>query len=372
VRRTKCTGHNPCLQCSLDSRECVYPAPIEKVTVLKEEWEALKQRCAELEALQENTGGSAFGQPRLLTPPTGHSILGRTTPPRSKVDTAAVDNNEQATEGRLLHDTDGTARYLGETSGATFLDSLKKFMSTIFPLAFHNNLPSIQSQGPGATFIASLGRYQTFDSRPLLLPSVDPLWLPSRTEMAAMLTELRYFIQDGNQDFPSGGILFFGDMSAVPVDPRLNVPGVGPEADPQQRRLAFFHTAFAFASQLSPATVNAKQEGHLGEAFFARARALIGNPLDVTTYGTNDVPVLALMALYLIENNRRDAAYMYISTAMHISVMHGIHRGWWTDETGKRTFWTVYIIDRWLSCLMGRPPTILDDAIRLDMPEESP
>lgn len=27
---------------------------------------------------------------------------------------------------------------------------------------------------------------------------------------------------------------------------------------------------------------------------------------------------------------------------------------------------------RWLSCLMGRPPTILDDAIRLELPEDTP
>lgn len=50
---------------------------------------------------------------------------------------------------------------------------------------------------------------------------------------------------------------------------------------------------------------------------------------------------------------------------------HGAHRGW-VDERGKRVFWTLYILDRWLSCLMGRPPTILDDAIRLPLPCDVP
>jgi hypothetical protein len=37
-------------------------------------------------------------------------------------------------------------------------------------------------------------------------PAVDSLWLPSRPEMTAMLKGLRYYIQDGNGDYPSGGI----------------------------------------------------------------------------------------------------------------------------------------------------------------------
>lgn len=87
-------------------------------------------------------------------------------------------------------------------------------------------------------------------------------------------------------------------------------------------------------------------DGQLGEAFFARARSLLGNLLDRTTYTVTDVAVLALIGLYLIENNRRDAAYMAISNAMTISVMHGLHKGGSGNEVGVRTFWTVYVLDR--------------------------
>lgn len=391
VRRTKCTGQTPCLQCSLDLRECVYPTPVEKVTVTKTEWESLQQRCVELEALvgranstTHTEGGRTPGEQPPLLRPIEQGTLVDSVLPIAKLDTSPVVHDDQTPEGRLLQDEDGTVRYLGETSGATFLDSLKRFMATIFPVAFHGTHPDSTSQEPGVTFLATLGRYQTFDSRPLQLPPVDPLWLPSRTDMTTMLRALRYFMQDGNGKFASGGILYFGDMNHAPPGPeprqdsssaagRFEVTGGGG----QHRGLAFFHTAFAIASQLTPTTLDpnmgghVKREGHLGEAFFARARALIGNPLDVTLYSTSDIGVLALMAMYLAENNRRDAAYMYITTAMHIAVMHGVHRGWMTDEMGKRVFWTVYIMDRWLSCLMGRPPTILDDAIRLEMPKDT-
>ncbi|OIW25360.1 hypothetical protein CONLIGDRAFT_673457 [Coniochaeta ligniaria NRRL 30616] len=372
VRRVKCSGDNPCRQCLRASRECQYPEAVEKVTVTKTEWERLKRRCAELESLDVSRNGSASQEQHLLSPVTAHNIPPTPSPLCLKADGLTHEHTSQPTEGRLLQDTDGTARYLGETSGATFLDNLKSFMFTIFPLAFQHGHPATHTPESGTAFLASVGRYQTQDSRPLQLPAVDPMWLPSRTEMTFMLAALRYFIQDGNGDFQSGGVFFWGDLSTVPLDPRVDPPTGGPGADAQQRNLAFFHTAFAFATHLDLTTANSKLDGKLGETFFARARMLLGNPLDITTYISNDVSVLALMALYLVENNRRDAAYIYISTAMHISIMNGVHRGWSVDEVGKRTFWTVYILDRWLSCLMGRPPTILDDAIRLEMPEDTP
>jgi hypothetical protein len=42
------------------------------------------------------------------------------------------------------------------------------------------------------------------------------------------------------------------------------------------------------------------------------------------------------------------------------------------DEAFNRTIWTLYILDRWLSVLMGRPPAIADEAIRLPLPSDCP
>jgi hypothetical protein len=64
----------------------------------------------------------------------------------------------------LLADGDGVSRYLGETSGATFLDHLKHFMLTLVPLTFQPD------SGDGSSFVASIGQYQTFDSRRLPEP----------------------------------------------------------------------------------------------------------------------------------------------------------------------------------------------------------
>lgn len=240
-------------------------------------------------------------------------------------------------------------------------------MSTVFHLAYQDLHPG----SDGNAFLSSLGSYQTYDSRRLHERDVDPLWLPPRQEMQGMLSELRCFIQDGNGNWPSGGIAWWGDLSSIPGLPPM-------ESEPHAvardncRHLAFYHTAFAVVSQaLTTPTRGREVQTDLSEYAFSRACLLLGNPLDITRFTIDDVAALSLMGFYLIEMNRRDAAYMYISNAMHISIMHGAHRGW-VDESGKRVFWTLYVLDRWLSCLMGRPPAIMDDAIRLPLPCDAP
>jgi hypothetical protein len=52
-----------------------------------------------------------------------------------------------------------------------------------------------------------------------------------------------------------------------------------------------------------------------------------------------------------------------------IAVIHGAFRSC-VDEASTRTMWTLYILDRWLSVLMGRPPTIADEAIKLPLPSD--
>jgi len=85
--------------------------------------------------------------------------------------------------------------------------------------------------------------------------------------------------------------------------------------DASFRFLAFHHVCFALASSVGHANYR-HSEQHTGEAYFKRARVLLGNPLDTVRFTLGDVPVLTLMAFYLIEINRRDAAYMYLGLAV--------------------------------------------------------
>jgi len=67
---------------------------------------------------------------------------------------------------------------------------------------------------------------------------------------------------------------------------------------------AFYHVCFALATAIGHSS-----DPQMGEACFKRARELIGNPMETVNFNLADVPALTLMAFYLIEVNRRDAAY---------------------------------------------------------------
>lgn len=277
------------------------------------------------------------------------------------------DDENVLSPGRLLQDADGMGRYTGETSGATFLDHLKELMGAALPMSPQDRPSTIDS----GSFLSSLGQWGAADHRPMNSPNVNPLWLPPDSTISVVLSELRHFIQDGGGQWPSGGLYWWGDLSSLPVRaPASPSPDIDLNA---YRHLAFYHAALAVACQSTTTQPPPSSDSHtsLSEPYYARSAMLLGNPLDIKRRTIGDVASLALMSFYLIETNRPDAAYMYISAAVHISIMLGAHRGW-VDERGKRVFWSTYCFDRWLSCLMGRPPTITDDAIQLPMPADDP
>ncbi|KAK3402420.1 hypothetical protein B0T20DRAFT_345053 [Sordaria brevicollis] len=434
VKRIKCSGEKPCRQCVQAQRQCIYPQGVKKVTVPQNYIDGLLGQIAKYEAQLKISGGSngngnsKIGVSELLqslpavqegeqggmsidSPGAGHgyhtegSVASTaashydysvhahqhyTVEPAFPIDEdTEMQMDYPVDDGRMLADAEGTARYLGETSGATFLDSLKAFIKTTQPLASKGLSPNPDTPDgtKDATFLNSVGRYQTFDSRPLLLPAMDmDPRIPSQLEIQTMLTQFKTFLQDGNGasnlKAGCGGIFFwpFEDPAKMAL-PDQSGFGTGFKLDTtkpqnhtareQHGQLALVYTAFAFTHLLTLTEENSRVDGQLGEAHYAAARMLIGNPLDMTSYTIYNVAVLALMALYLVENNRRDAAYMAISNAMHLSVMHGIHREGGVSELERRTFWTVYIIDRWLSCLMGRPPAVPHQAITLSLPQET-
>lgn len=340
------------------SRECEYSASESDRNSIKDELERLRARCS---ALEEGIKTIAPQHaPQLLRQ------LGRgETPnwvdvvscPPASTDTSESDEGE----GRLLCDPDGAARYLGESSGATFLDQLKRFMRTLM-----SSLASIPGSEDGSAFVASIGHYQTYDSRPLTNPTVDPSWLPSQPDMTQMLDKLGQYIQDGSGTFESGGIHWWGNLVDVPK----SIPVSILTTMDTNRHLAFYHVCFALSVSIGHTSLQSP-DFQSAEAYFKRARMLLGNPMDTVRFTLTDVPALSLMAYYLIEVNRRDAAYMYVGIAAQIAAMHGSFRQA-IDEPSKRVFWTLYILDRWISMLMGRPSIIADEAIRLPLPALDP
>lgn len=272
-----------------------------------------------------------------------------------------------ATEGSLLQDRDGTKRWLGGTSGATFLDHLKKFMNTLKSSLGYMDSPSETT--PGFTFLASRGQYQTSDSRLLSLPTNDSIQTFATqinwNDAVALLSKAENLLHGSITGFICGGIHYFGDFSPQTWSQV--------QADPTRvREQAFYEAAFALGTVYSLTAANSRRDGQLGEMFFAKARKILGDCNDISRYSIRDVPTLALMAIYMTEMNRRDNSYMYLSSAMTICCMFGGLNGRLGDERDIRVVWTLFCMTRDASYVMGRPPIYPDEAFRLPQPSDAP
>ncbi|KAI0914528.1 fungal-specific transcription factor domain-containing protein [Ustulina deusta] len=98
-------------------------------------------------------------------------------------------------------------------------------------------------------------------------------------------------------------------------------------------------------------------------------------------FGLNQNPVLATevlccLALYLQSIDHRTGAFLYIGQAMSMALSQGLHRELigddLTEEDIKRhhaVWWTIYILDRRFSSLMGAPNLIRDEDITVPLPD---
>ncbi|KND92621.1 Filamentous growth regulator 27, partial [Tolypocladium ophioglossoides CBS 100239] len=211
VRRIKCSGDRPCNQCASTARDCVYPALVEKVSVPKTELDELKKKVEVYEKALVDALPDPARRQELLHHAAGPDAAAGPLPHSGASPVKTEPGAEALSPGRLLQDVDGMGRYLGETSGATFLDHLKELMGAALPAA-----AAAQAPVDGVSFLSSVGSCATYDARPLRSPDVDPLWLPPESTVRAVLAELRFFIQDGGGAWPSGGIYWWGDLDAAP------------------------------------------------------------------------------------------------------------------------------------------------------------
>lgn len=242
---------------------------------------------------------------------------------------------ELADGGRFLADPDGQRRFIGNASGAAFLDQLREFASAVLPLVCGRNGSFRHSQIQDS-FSNLLGRYQTHDSRPLYLPVVNPYYLPPMEETQRCLSLLSV-LPEGAEDV---SIFYWGPLPEIVR--QVYSRGVPNEVSDHRIQLATLNAALALAAQQSPPGT---LESASGDTYFAHARFLLGPPLESAT--RLHIPCLAMMGYYLLGANRRDAAYSYIRLAGHIAVTYGFYQSWMTSETDKREFWTIYALDRY-------------------------
>ncbi|EAW16782.1 putative C6 transcription factor [Aspergillus fischeri NRRL 181] len=104
--------------------------------------------------------------------------------------------------------------------------------------------------------------------------------------------------------------------------------------------------------------------------YFSRAMSLLPDTTALWQDPLLAIEVLALIALYLHSVDMRDSAYCYIGHAMRVALVEGLHRALPVEQLGEKRvqrctkiWWTVYILDRKFSSLIGSPASVNDEDV---------
>lgn len=120
---------------------------------------------------------------------------------------------------------------------------------------------------------------------------------------------------------------------------------------------------------------NYSEENPPGAEFFVRAMKLLPDVTELYQDALLSIEILCAISLCLQSFDHRNSAYTYIGIALRISLTQGLHHDCEMERENPKLcarrqsiWWTLYILDRRFSALMGAPVSIHDEDITLDLP----
>jgi proline utilization trans-activator len=112
-----------------------------------------------------------------------------------------------------------------------------------------------------------------------------------------------------------------------------------------------------------------------GADFFVQALQLLPDTNRLCREPVMAVEILCCISLYLQALDSRNAAHVTIGQAMRIALAQGMHTDMPVADLSepvvqrcRKIWWTVYILDRQMTSLMGLPQNIRDDDITCRLP----
>ncbi|KAI5780855.1 hypothetical protein EDC01DRAFT_789904 [Geopyxis carbonaria] len=313
ARKQKCDGKTPCNICRRRQAECVYVEPPERVRKRAREGGEGERRGSRGESRGgggDRDGGDGNGGDGMRGDGTGDGI-GEWGNSLQSGDGEDAEEGEEEVEAevdhrtRLLSDPKGRLLYIGETGSLSFLARVRK---------------SVKDTLGSSPFTLDSAQHSLAD-RPPLPPasagSPPPAPSPALIDLFFAHVNPTYFVLSRGELAGADGALLHA-LSAV---------------------------GSFFAAPTSP---------HVGAQHFAIARAALEDVFE--SADTGSVRLLLLAALYMHYAAKRNASWTYVGLAVRVGVGLGLHR----CRRRRMLWWTLYALDRFIGCSLGRPFAIAD------------
>lgn len=359
--KIKCSGSQPCDTCRKRKLNCVIDDRAQKVLVARGYIEDLQRKVTLLEQSQElpslQTFSDDFDRPNSrdttgLSEGTEWDQAGENDP--------EISNPLSTGPSTFISTAFGRTFYLGTSSNWSFA---RKVLSMIHEHLYDSPLPTDRRHFDETAYELGWDGLRTSMSTEVpMVPTVD--------FSMYLLNAVKFHVGQLFHIFDEPS--FMEGLYAYHENPDYQT-----SADPLWYILYLLLLAFgkAFTVQRGPNTRPA------GCEFFVKALQLLPDLTHLNQYPMISTEILCCVALYLQSLDFRSSAYGFIGQAVRLSLASGMHTNMPIDYLGgealqrrRRIWWTVYILDRQMTSLMGLPQSIEDNQIYHELPlfPESP
>ncbi|KAM0241774.1 hypothetical protein ACHAPO_001468 [Fusarium lateritium] len=317
-KKVRCSGTTPCQYCTKRGLDCTVPEHGHKRMYMANRIEELESKLARYER-------------------DGYDGLPSTLPPRASAILAGSSLSSSHTFGSRVQDLLGSSRAELEQSGKPWISPEANQVHEII-------------------------------SHPWRLSSNDFPKLPPRHEAQRLLDTALFYIGQSQHHIDARE---FSDKMWAFYQNR---------DDPAQLESLW---VLEMILMIAIGTLfDADPEGNdefSGVVLFDYAHRNVPTLSDLRFKGKIGIEIFALFAIYLGNMNRKEEAYLYISTAMRLAISQKYHRVCGTRHLMQservhmnRLWWTIYMQERRLAAATGNPPSIGDEAINIPLPTDSP
>ncbi|KAB8259049.1 hypothetical protein BDV32DRAFT_150761 [Aspergillus pseudonomiae] len=376
-QKIKCSGSQPCDTCSKRKSTCTFDDRDQKILVTRGYLEDLQRQLALLKGGEDEAFSPQSMEQEVLRPTTeGKASIseatGRAIPtdPMLGGDDLAVEgepewghNLEGASQltnplssgpSTFMAAASGRIFYLGTSSNWSFA---RKILSMTHEHLYNAPLPTGSLYFDGSAY--DLGWEGTRTTVTHEIPMAPPLDFSIYLINAVKFHAGQLFHLFDEETFMGGLYAFYEN----------------PEHQMAHSGLWYIHYLLILA--FGKAFVVQRNQGSRppGCEFFTKALQLLPDTTNLCRDPIVATEILCCIALYLQSLDCRNSAHNYIGQAARIAQAQGMHTNMSAEHLGdaivqrcRRIWWTIYILDRQMTSLMGLPQSIRDDQLHHQLP----
>ncbi|KAI0897658.1 fungal-specific transcription factor domain-containing protein [Annulohypoxylon nitens] len=365
-QKIKCSGLQPCEGCMKRKANCVFDDAGDRVVVKRAFLLELQQKAARNErhppaAEGSVSGPSMFGQDGDMMredshdpSASQHSDDDQATSSEHGVNPPNVTNLLAASPSTFMPAPNGQQFYLGTSSNWSFAGKVLKITHESL---HHAPLPPNALLFDGTAYdLGWDGPMDHTDPEPLAIPSPDySIYLVNAVKFHC--GQMYHLFDD--DEFHQHLQQFYS------------------EPDNPTRTSSLWYIHFLLILAFGKIFIMQKCAGKRpsGAEFFVRAMQLLPPAYVFPHDPIASTEILCCIALYLQCVDHRSSAHTYIGQAMRVALAYGMHTDMPESQLGekhvhrcRKIWWTIFILDRHMTSMMGLPQNIRDSEIQCQLP----